>query len=145
MLGTTQYLTLYRVNMTYNLKKSIIQWESVCICICLHQRRGSLSAQCVVLNLLISYTQRVQDKTLVTIVQLNNPEHRPSRIHMIVTAHAWFGWTNQTKFGGWTIFYGYPSSNIILELLENCMFFIVAIFIFFFKKSYLFMFTFILL
>ena len=29
-----QYLTLYSVNMTYNLKKSIIQWESVCICIC---------------------------------------------------------------------------------------------------------------
>ena len=35
--------------MTYNLKKSIIQWESVCICICLHPRRGSLSAQCIVL------------------------------------------------------------------------------------------------
>ena len=44
-----QYLTLYRVNMTYNLKKSIIQWESVCICICLRPRRGSFSAQCVVL------------------------------------------------------------------------------------------------
>ena len=88
-------------------------------------------------------SERVQDKTLVTIVQLNNPEHRPSCIHMIVSAHAWFGWTNQTKFGGWTIFYGYPSSNIIiiLELLENYRFFIVAIFIFFFKKSYLFMFT----
>ena len=41
-----QYLTLYRINMTYNLKKSIIQWESVCICICLHPRRGSLSALC---------------------------------------------------------------------------------------------------
>ena len=35
--------------MAYNLKKSIIQWESVCICICLHPQRGSLSAQCVVL------------------------------------------------------------------------------------------------
>ena len=45
-----QYLTLYSVNMTYNLKKSIIQWESVCICICLRPRRGSLSAQCVVLR-----------------------------------------------------------------------------------------------
>ena len=45
----TQYLKLYSVNMTYNLKKTIIQWESVCICICLHPRRGSLSAQCVVL------------------------------------------------------------------------------------------------
>ena len=28
-----QYLTLYSVNITYNLKKSINQWESVCICI----------------------------------------------------------------------------------------------------------------
>ena len=45
-----QYLTLYIVNMTYNLKKSIIQWESVCICICLRPRRGRLSAQCVVLG-----------------------------------------------------------------------------------------------
>ena len=44
-----QYLTLYSVNMTYNPKKSIIQWESVCICISLLPRRGSLSAQCVVL------------------------------------------------------------------------------------------------
>ena len=44
-----QYLTLYSVNMTYNLKKSIIQWESVCICICLRPRHGSLSVQCVVL------------------------------------------------------------------------------------------------
>ena len=35
--------------MTYNLKKSIIQWESVGICICLRPRRGSFSAQCVVL------------------------------------------------------------------------------------------------
>ena len=45
-----QYLTLYSVNMTYNLKKSIIQRESVCICLCLHPQRGSLSAQCVVLS-----------------------------------------------------------------------------------------------
>ena len=45
-----QYLTLYGVNMTYTLKKSIIQWESVYICICLRPRRGSLSAQCVVLS-----------------------------------------------------------------------------------------------
>ena len=45
-----QYLTLYSVNMTYNLKKSIIQWESVRICICLHPGGGSLSAQCVVLK-----------------------------------------------------------------------------------------------
>ena len=45
-----QYLTLYSVNMTYNLKKSIIQWESVCICFCLRPRCGSLSAQCVVLR-----------------------------------------------------------------------------------------------
>ena len=37
--------------MTYNLKKSIIQWESVCICICLRPKRESLSAQCVVLYL----------------------------------------------------------------------------------------------
>ena len=44
-----QYLTLYSVNMTYNLKKSIVQWESVCICICLRPRRGSLSAQGVLL------------------------------------------------------------------------------------------------
>ena len=44
-----QYLTLCSVNMTYNLKKSIIQWESVCICICLRPRHGSLSVQCVVL------------------------------------------------------------------------------------------------
>ena len=35
--------------MTYNLKKSIIQWESVCICIYLRPRRGNLSAQRVVL------------------------------------------------------------------------------------------------
>ena len=34
--ASIQYLTLYSVNMTYNLKKSIIQWESVCICICLY-------------------------------------------------------------------------------------------------------------
>ena len=46
-----QYLTLYSVNMTYNLKKSIIQWESVCICLCLRPRHGSLSAQCVVLSI----------------------------------------------------------------------------------------------
>ena len=45
-----QFLTLYSVNMTYNLKKSIIQWEYVCICICLCPWRGSLSAQCVVLH-----------------------------------------------------------------------------------------------
>ena len=37
----------------YNLKKSITQWESVCICICLHPRHESLSAQCVVLLLKI--------------------------------------------------------------------------------------------
>ena len=42
------YLTLCSVNMTYNLKKSIIQWESVYICICLRPQRRSLSAQCVV-------------------------------------------------------------------------------------------------
>ena len=44
-----QHLTLYSINMTYNFEKSIILWESVCICICLHPRLGSLSAQCVVL------------------------------------------------------------------------------------------------
>ena len=31
LVSPSQYLTLYSVNMTYNLKKSIIQWESVCI------------------------------------------------------------------------------------------------------------------
>ena len=41
--------------MTYNLKKSIIQWESVCICICLHPRGESLSAQCVVLCTHVQY------------------------------------------------------------------------------------------
>ena len=46
-----QYLTLYSINMTYNLKKSIIKWESVCISIRLHPWGGSLSAQCVVLML----------------------------------------------------------------------------------------------
>ena len=49
LICSIQYLTLYSVNMTYNLKKSIIQWESVCICICLRPRRGSFSAECVVL------------------------------------------------------------------------------------------------
>ena len=33
-----QYLTLYSLNMTYNLEKSIFQWEPVCICICLLHR-----------------------------------------------------------------------------------------------------------
>ena len=47
--NSVQYLTLYSVNMTYNLKKSMIQWDSVYICICLHPGLGSLSAQCVVL------------------------------------------------------------------------------------------------
>ena len=46
---TEQYLTLYSVMMTYNFKKSIIQWESVCTCTCLHPWLGSFSAQCVVL------------------------------------------------------------------------------------------------
>ena len=46
---TEEYLTLYSVKMTYNLKKSIIQSDSVCKCICLHPWLGSLSAQCVVL------------------------------------------------------------------------------------------------
>ena len=57
-----QYLTLYSVTMTYNLKKSIIQWEYVCICICLHPRHGSLSKQCVVLyKLAISSSNIVEN------------------------------------------------------------------------------------
>ena len=62
--GLIQYLTLYSVNMTYNLKKSIIQWESVCIRICLRPRRGSLSAQCVVLDL-YSYWETEQQVDLI--------------------------------------------------------------------------------
>ena len=57
----TQYLTLYSVNMTYNLKKSITEWESVCICICLRPRHGSLSAQCVVLDLICDLDLPIND------------------------------------------------------------------------------------
>ena len=64
----TQYLTLYSVNMTCNLKKSIIQWESVCICICLRPRRGSLSAQSVVLHCKKRTTKVRVWKVLISVV-----------------------------------------------------------------------------
>ena len=69
-----QSLTLYSVNMTYNLKKSIIQWESVCICICLRPRCGSLSAQCVVLKSLF------QNSILHSVLVLHNNNNMASTL-----------------------------------------------------------------